>query len=119
MSAWEPCRFNTPVSQSRVSFRYRQRPPQSRGLTQVVTNQRLGNLRPIGIRTALQRRARDELGLEFNENTMKKVREIIESDEPIGIIISRGDRKEVPPIFSAYIWGPAPEPVADKTTRVA
>jgi hypothetical protein len=50
---------------------------------------------------------------------MKKVREIIESDEPIGIIISRGDRKEVPPIFSAYIWGPAPEPVADKTTKVA
>jgi hypothetical protein len=50
---------------------------------------------------------------------MKKVRDKIESEEPIGIIISRGDRTEVPPIFSAYIWGPAPEPVVDKTTKVA
>ena len=63
--------------------------------------------------------ARDDLGLEFSENTMKKVREITESEEPIGIIISRGDRKEARPIFSAYIWGPAPEPVADTTTKVA
>ena len=64
-------------------------------------------------------RARDELGLEFSENTMKKVREITESDEPIGIIISRGDRKETRPIFSAYIWGPAPEPAAEPVTKVA
>ena len=63
--------------------------------------------------------ARDDLGLEFSETTMKKVREITESEEPIGIIISRGDRKEARPIFSAYIWGPAPEPVADTTTKVA
>jgi len=50
---------------------------------------------------------------------MKKVREITESDEPIGIIISRGSRKEIPPIFTAYIWGPAPDPVPDATTKVA
>jgi hypothetical protein len=50
---------------------------------------------------------------------MKKVREIIESDEPIGIIISRGDRKEARPIFSAYIWGPAPDPAPEATTKVA
>ncbi|HEX6574365.1 MAG TPA: hypothetical protein VF042_05285 [Gemmatimonadaceae bacterium] len=50
---------------------------------------------------------------------MKKIREITESEEPIGIIISRGDRTETRPVFSAYIWGPAPEPVTDKTTKVA
>ena len=50
---------------------------------------------------------------------MKKVREKIETTEPIGIIISRGDRTETPPIFSAYIWGPAPEPAAEPKTKVA
>jgi hypothetical protein len=84
-----------------------------------MKNQRLRNSRALGIRSALSCPARDDLGLESSENTMKKVREITESDEPIGIIISRGDRKEARPIFSAYIWGPAPEPVADTTTKVA
>lgn len=50
---------------------------------------------------------------------MKKVREPIESDEPLGIIISRGDRAEPCPVFSAYIWGPVPEPIAEPTSRVA
>jgi hypothetical protein len=50
---------------------------------------------------------------------MKKLRETPEPQEPLGIIISRGDRAEARPIFSAYIWGPAPEPVADATTKVA
>ena len=84
-----------------------------------MKNQRLRNLRALGTRSALKHGARDDLGLEFSETTMKKVREITESEEPIGIIISRGDRKEARPIFSAYIWGPAPEPVADTTTKVA
>lgn len=50
---------------------------------------------------------------------MKKVREVPESEEPIGIIISRGDRTEQKPIFSAYIWGPAPEPALEPSTKVA
>jgi len=50
---------------------------------------------------------------------MKKVRETPESQEPLGIIISRGERGDQRPIFTAYIWGPAPEPVADATTKVA
>ena len=50
---------------------------------------------------------------------MKKVRVTIDSDEPIGIIISPKDRTETRPIFSAYIWGPAPEPVPEATTKVA
>jgi hypothetical protein len=50
---------------------------------------------------------------------MKKVREVTESQEPIGIIISRGDSAEQRPIFSAYIWAPAPEPVAEVKSKVA
>ena len=33
--------------------------------------------------------------------------------EPMGIVISRGSRAETAPRFWAYVWGPAPEPVAD------
>ncbi len=50
---------------------------------------------------------------------MKKIREVTESEEPIGIIISRGDRAEQRPIFSAYIWAPAPETELDKSAKVA
>lgn len=51
---------------------------------------------------------------------MKKVPEVsTEIPEPLGIIISRGDRAEQRPIFSAYIWGPAPEPVVEATSKVA
>jgi len=57
--------------------------------------------------------------IENSEHIMKKVREITEQDEPLGIIISRGDRGEQRPVFSAYIWGPAPEPVTDTATKVA
>jgi hypothetical protein len=50
---------------------------------------------------------------------MKKIRELPETDEPIGIVISRGDRSEQRPVFSAYIWGPAPEPVLESSSKVA
>jgi hypothetical protein len=50
---------------------------------------------------------------------MKKAREITEAQEPLGIIISRGDRAEQRPIFSAYIWGPAPEPAVEVSVKVA
>jgi len=40
------------------------------------------------------------------------------SDEPLGIIISRGPREEPTPIFSTYVWGPAPEP-ADGASKAA
>lgn len=50
---------------------------------------------------------------------MKKIREIVELEEPRGIIISRGDRAEQRPIFSAYIWAPAPESDAEKPAKVA
>ncbi len=50
---------------------------------------------------------------------MKKIHEIPESDEPIGIIISRGDRTEQRPIFSAYVWAPAPELAEEPKSKVA
>ena len=48
----------------------------------------------------------------------KKIREITESQEPLGIIISRGDRSEQETVVSAYIWGPAPDPV-EPASKVA
>jgi len=84
-----------------------------------MKNQRLNPIGTPGIRSALKRCARNGFELAYSETRMKKVREITESEEPIGIIISRGDRKEARPIFSAYIWGPAPDPVPDATTKVA
>ncbi len=59
------------------------------------------------------------IGYATKESTMKKIREITEKEEPIGIVISRGDRTEQRPIFSAYIWGPAPEPVLEPASKVA
>lgn len=29
--------------------------------------------------------------------------------EPVGIVISRGGTDEPPPVFSAYVYGPAPD----------
>lgn len=39
--------------------------------------------------------------------------------EPLGIIISRGSRDEPTPIFSTYVWGPAPEPAEDEASKAA
>ena len=40
---------------------------------------------------------------------MKRIRQNNASQEPIGIVISRGARGEETPAFWAYVWGPAPE----------
>jgi hypothetical protein len=41
---------------------------------------------------------------------MKKVaRETSTALEPLGIVISQGNRVEETPRFAAYVWGPAPE----------
>jgi hypothetical protein len=53
------------------------------------------------------------------KGTMKKNRQPEEQPEPLGIIISNGDRAEYPTVFSAYIWGPAPEPTLDPASRAA
>ena len=81
--------------------------------------QRLRRNAPIGIRSAFAAYARYSIELAQSETGMKKVRVTTDSDEPIGIIISPKDRKETRPIFSAYIWGPAPDPTPEATTKVA
>jgi hypothetical protein len=50
---------------------------------------------------------------------MKKDRKEAVSDEPLGIIISRGDKTEPTPVFSAYIWGPVPDADTESATRAA
>ena len=36
-----------------------------------------------------------------------------EETEPVGIVISRGNRDEPTPAVFAYVWGPAPEGEAE------
>jgi hypothetical protein len=50
---------------------------------------------------------------------MKKAYSLPVDDEPIGIVISRGTRAEPVPMFSAYVWGTAPEPVIDEASKAA
>jgi hypothetical protein len=64
-------------------------------------------------------RPENQIAIIQRENTMKKDRKEIASSEPLGIIISRGDKTEPTPVFSAYIWGPVPEEVQDSATRAA
>ena len=39
--------------------------------------------------------------------------------EPLGIVISNGDRDEPPPLFWAYVWGPVPDAKVPEKKRVA
>lgn len=54
-----------------------------------------------------------------SEIRMKKDRKEAVSEEPLGIIISRGDKTEPTPVFSAYVWGPVPDAEAESATRAA
>ena len=54
-----------------------------------------------------------------SESFMKKDRKDTNSSEPMGIVISRGDKTEPTPVFAAYIWAPAPEAVEETETRAA
>ena len=51
---------------------------------------------------------------------MKRARRGSQSQEPMGIVISRGSRDEATPAFWAYVYGPAPEDTAEEAeSRVA
>jgi hypothetical protein len=39
---------------------------------------------------------------------MKQIRQTVDVQEPIGIVIADGAKSDVVPRFSAYVWGPAP-----------
>jgi hypothetical protein len=40
---------------------------------------------------------------------MKRKTAVAVTDEPVGIVISRGADREQPPVMFAYVWAPAPE----------
>jgi hypothetical protein len=40
---------------------------------------------------------------------MPELRQSIDEQEPVGIVISSGTRVEHNPRFTAYVWGPVPE----------
>jgi hypothetical protein len=63
--------------------------------------------------------AEQRVAVTQSESRMKKDRKEVSSSEPIGIVISRGDKTEPTPVFSAYIWGPVPEAAQDSATRAA
>ena len=65
------------------------------------------------------KRSKPHCGIHQVRARMKKDRKENVSSEPIGIIISRGDKTEPTPVFSAYIWGPVPDAVAETATRAA
>lgn len=50
---------------------------------------------------------------------MKAERKAAKELAPVGIVISRGWEDEQPSVFSAYVWGPAPEEGAGKGKPVA
>lgn len=50
---------------------------------------------------------------------MKKQIEPNTAMEPLGIVISQGNRAEEVPRFWAYVWGPAPEAEVEATPRAA
>lgn len=50
---------------------------------------------------------------------MKKTRQTVAQTEPVGIVISSGDRREPVPTFSAYVWGPAPIDLQPATVKAA
>lgn len=38
---------------------------------------------------------------------------VVERQEPMGIVISRGTRAEAAPKFLAFVWAPAPDDIAN------
>lgn len=50
---------------------------------------------------------------------MKKPSLKPEALEPIGIVISSGDRSEPVPVVLEYVWGPAPVDTAPANVRAA
>ena len=50
---------------------------------------------------------------------MKAEHKVAKELEPVGIVISQGWQEEKPSVFSAYVWGPAPEEGTGKGKPVA
>ena len=50
---------------------------------------------------------------------MTDVRERQTDEEPMGIVISRGSRAEIPPRFAAYVWSQVGENTPTTEPRAA
>lgn len=50
---------------------------------------------------------------------MKKAYFTTNTDEPIGIIITRGTQTQPRPKFSAYVWGTAPDVTVKTPAKAA
>lgn len=52
---------------------------------------------------------------------MKKTRQTEPAEEPVGIVISQGNRNEVvpPPFVSSWVWGSEKEPISTGTLTAA
>ena len=61
-------------------------------------------------RPAPQHEPRERALIEQTPKTIyMKRKAAVASQEPIGIVISRGADREKPPVVFAYVWAPAPE----------
>ena len=50
---------------------------------------------------------------------IKRARKDEMPDQPLGIIISSGDKSEPEPRFAAFVWGPVPEDEHEAPTTKA
>ena len=50
---------------------------------------------------------------------IKRMKKDESPQEPLGIIISAGDRREPEPRFSAFVWGPVPDGELETATTKA
>jgi hypothetical protein len=56
----------------------------------------------------------------FRSSTMlKRLQKEEAPQEALGIIISRGDRREPEPRFAAFVWGPVPDLELETATTKA
>jgi hypothetical protein len=53
------------------------------------------------------------------ESHMKQIRQTLEVQEPIGIVIADGAERDITPRFAAYVWGPAPTDDAEDARKAA
>ena len=50
---------------------------------------------------------------------MKQIRQTVDVQEPIGIVIADGAQRDVTPRFAAFVWGPAPADDAEDARKAA
>ena len=48
---------------------------------------------------------------------MASRKEMTQPAEPLGIVISNGDRDEPPPLFWAYVWSAVPDAAVPATKK--